>query len=135
MYWAKWSALCKPKERGGMGFRDIRSFNRALLAKQIWRMEANPQSLVSSVFKASYFKHGDLRTARVTSNASFIWISLAWSRDLIEQGSAWRVGDGRKISVWGDKWVAGWAGTITDSGVGPGGAEMKVRDLMVSGMW
>lgn len=33
MHWLKWGELCKRKERGGLGFRDIKSFNKALLEK------------------------------------------------------------------------------------------------------
>ena len=31
--WVRWKYLCKPKEEGGLGIRDIRKFNVALLAK------------------------------------------------------------------------------------------------------
>lgn len=83
----KWEALCRPKERRGIGFRDIRSFNKTLLAKQVRRMINNPTSLVAKVFKATYFRGGDIMMAEVSSAASFLWRSLAWSRSLLEKGT------------------------------------------------
>ena len=49
MAWISWEKLCTPKVKGGMGFRNLRAFNLALIAKQWWRMQQNPNSLVHSV--------------------------------------------------------------------------------------
>ncbi|KAK2648867.1 hypothetical protein Ddye_016356 [Dipteronia dyeriana] len=34
MHWCSWDRLCKPKRDGGLRFRDLETFNRALLANQ-----------------------------------------------------------------------------------------------------
>ena len=48
-HWADWVRSCKPKYSGGMSFRNLRKFNEALLAMQVWRLMQNKQSLVFKV--------------------------------------------------------------------------------------
>jgi len=40
------------KVHGGLGFKDISTFNIAMLGKQGWKFETEPHSLVSRIFEA-----------------------------------------------------------------------------------
>ncbi|KAK9931693.1 hypothetical protein M0R45_018961 [Rubus argutus] len=55
IHWLNWDALCKPKEEGGLSFRNLHLFNLAMLAKQAWRIVQNPSSLISQLYKAQVF--------------------------------------------------------------------------------
>ncbi|KAK2646960.1 hypothetical protein Ddye_022155 [Dipteronia dyeriana] len=35
IHWCKWQQLCKPKSEGGLGFRDLETFNRSLLPSNV----------------------------------------------------------------------------------------------------
>lgn len=105
IHWLSWEALCRSKEEGGMGFRDLYLFNLALLAKQAWRLISHPQSLLAQIYKARYFSDGDFWTASLTTYPSYSWRSILASRELLMAGSRWQVGSGHSIRIWEDRWL------------------------------
>lgn len=64
------------KDRGGLGFKNLESFNQPMLAKQCWRLLTNPNSLAAKVIKEKDFKQSNLLESRLGSKPSFIWRSL-----------------------------------------------------------
>ena len=86
-------SLCSSKSVGGMGFRDIQKFNNALLAKQVWRLFHNKDTLLYRVFSAKYFPHGNILDAPIHPNCSFAWRSILQAREVINKGALWRVGN------------------------------------------
>lgn len=103
--WLNWDTMCLPKNRGGLGFRDLRSFNLALLAKQGWRLLTNSNSLFSRVYKAKYFPHCSFTEATLGRNPSYVWRSIMAAQSIVQRGIRWQVGNGDKIRVWHDKWI------------------------------
>lgn len=61
MHWTCWESLCKPRGCGGLGFRNLIAFDKALLAKHVWRIIYASHSLKVCVLKARYFKYWDIR--------------------------------------------------------------------------
>ncbi|KAK9988307.1 hypothetical protein SO802_028546 [Lithocarpus litseifolius] len=88
-----------------MGFRNLQAFNLALLAKQGWRILSNPNSLLAKVYKAKYFPYDDILNAKLGSNPSYAWRSIYNSLEVIRKGTRWRVGNGKRIHIWEDKWL------------------------------
>jgi hypothetical protein len=103
--WMSWANMGLAKSNGGMGFRDLHGFNKALLAKQGWRLVQDPNSLVGRIFKAKYYHGGSFLEAKTGSRPSFAWRSILAARELLKEGLQWRVGDGKSIKIWGDKWI------------------------------
>ena len=103
--WVSWRKMCKSKLHGGMGFRNLEAFNLAMLARQGWRMLSNPSSLVARVFKARYFPHDEILNSKKGTNPSYAWRSIHISLDVLRKETRWRVGNGRRIHIWEDKWL------------------------------
>lgn len=64
------------KSKGGLGFRDIESFNMALLAKQEWRFLQLSRSMAARVFKEKYIKTVPLTEEKLGHRPSYIWRSV-----------------------------------------------------------
>jgi hypothetical protein len=103
--WMAWGGMGKHKLEGGLGYRDLRSFNNALLAKQGWRLINNPDTLVGRIFQEKYYPTGDFLSSSLGSCPSYAWRSIWEAIPLLKEGLMWRVGDGSTIKIRDDKWI------------------------------
>ncbi|KAL0003298.1 hypothetical protein SO802_017079 [Lithocarpus litseifolius] len=97
--------MCLLKEQGGMGFRDLKTFNLALLAKQGWKLQNYSNSLFYQVFKAKYLPHTNFVDAITGSHPSYVWRSILVAQGIVRKGLRRRVGNGESIHIWQDSWL------------------------------
>jgi hypothetical protein len=113
IHWVNWKNTCKAKSKGGMGFKDLRAFNEALLAKQGWRLITNPTSLVARILKAKYYPNCEFLKAKQPHTTSYSWQSIHKASWLLKKGCFWNIGDGASINIWTDRWIHTHFGSTT----------------------
>jgi len=74
--WIKWETVCLPKEKGGLGIKDINSFNLALPGKWKWNLFQNHSDLWARVLESKYGGWRNLAEASRDSNDSIWWRDL-----------------------------------------------------------
>jgi hypothetical protein len=67
-----WESLCLPKDQGGLGFRLMKEVNLSLISKLGWKLFSNQDCLWVSLFKAKYFKYGNILSSPLSAG-SWIW--------------------------------------------------------------
>ncbi|VFQ76132.1 unnamed protein product, partial [Cuscuta campestris] len=105
IHWMSWTRMAVPKNFGGLGFKQLRAFNVAMLGKQGWRFLTRPEALVSRVFKARYFPTSSFLEAHLGANPSSCWRSILESQSLLLEGIRRRVGNGRDTLIWDSPWL------------------------------
>ncbi|XP_059458992.1 uncharacterized protein LOC132188495 [Corylus avellana] len=108
IHWLNWSKMGEAKNCGGMGFRDFKCFNKALLAKQYWRLWNLPNSLVSQIMAAKYYPHGSALEAQLGNKPSFAWRSIWGLGDLLKDGLVWRIGNDATVQELIDQDTRWW---------------------------
>jgi len=68
--------LTARKNNGGMGFKDIASFNVAMLGEQGLKFQMDVDRLVTGLFKARCFPNSDFLWSKLGSNPSYVWRSI-----------------------------------------------------------
>jgi hypothetical protein len=94
----------KSQFMGGMGFHDFHSFNKALLAKQFWRLWHHPESLIASIMKAKYHPESSILEAGVGHRPSFACRSIHSSSAIVKEGLVWHMASGSSVQIWKHRW-------------------------------
>lgn len=137
MCWVSWDKLTKSKRDGGLGFREIETFNDALLAKQSWRILQKPDCLLAKVLLGKYCKTENFMKVQASNACFHGWRSILCGRDLILLNTCKTIGNGEDTNIWEEPWLS--TTTLTRP-MGPpeqSTQDVKVADLLCSttGNW
>jgi hypothetical protein len=105
IHWINWQKIKKHKLQGGLGFKNLRAFNEALLAKQGWRLINYPNSLVAQVLKAKYYPNDHFLQAKPKQQTSYSWKSIQNASWILRKGCYWTIGNGENTNIWDDNWI------------------------------
>ena len=86
-------------KEGGLGFRDLHSFNKAMLAKQGWRLIQNLDSLCARILKANYYPNSDFLNAKCKDGCSYTWRSIMQWLKVLKDGVIWHIGNGQRVGI------------------------------------
>lgn len=105
LHWLNWDKMSKAKGVGGLGFRGISDFNLCLLGKHYWRLLSQENLLVGKVLKGRYFSRGTINNCFIEYNPSYAWRSIMGAREVVQQGTRWRIRNREKVKILNDRWI------------------------------
>jgi hypothetical protein len=97
VHWMSWRRMGLSKADGGLGFRDLRSFNMALLAKHAWRLWYSPNSSLAQIMEAKYYCGQNFLDSKLGNQPSFAWHSIHSSCGLLREGLVWWIGNESRV--------------------------------------
>ncbi|KAG7536796.1 Endonuclease/exonuclease/phosphatase superfamily [Arabidopsis suecica] len=106
MCWVSWKNLSKAKGKGGLGFRDLQSFNDALLAKLSWRILTKPECLLAKILLGKYCHTSSFLESKVPASTSHGWRGICVGRDLLKTQLGRLIGNGATTDIWYDSWLS-----------------------------
>ena len=102
----KWATVCAPLHFGGLAIRSLRSFNKALFGKWLWRFGNELQALWRRVIRGKYGCEGGgwFSLPVIGSHGVSLWksISCGWPSFLCH--IQFKVGVGFTFRFWQDIW-------------------------------
>ncbi|CAA0836867.1 Unknown protein [Striga hermonthica] len=133
LHWVAWGKLAVPKCEGGLGFQDIKLFNRALILKQLWRLIEYPDLLMCRVLKDKYFPHCSFFDCSLTNGASWLWRSWFSLLPTLRNKVNITIQNGEKTKINDCNWVPGLLKGTPSLRADIDGNLFAVKDLLIAG--
>ncbi|KAJ9561524.1 hypothetical protein OSB04_006684 [Centaurea solstitialis] len=100
-----WNVLCCPRECGGLGFKNLSIWNRALIAKNMWDILTSRPTLWVSWVRSLNIHSSNFWIIRKTNAWSWVLRKMMDLRSVLRPHVVSRIGDGRNTQAWEDTWL------------------------------
>ncbi|KAL0287625.1 UNVERIFIED_CONTAM: putative mitochondrial protein [Sesamum angustifolium] len=98
-----WEQVCRPKEEGGLGFRNILVMNQALMLKHLWKLIQNDRKSIWADWIIKYRLHKKTLWTFHCSTGSWGWKKMIKLSPFFQRGLQYKV-DGLYFQLWQDIW-------------------------------
>ncbi|GAV69129.1 zf-RVT domain-containing protein [Cephalotus follicularis] len=134
----KWADVCKPFLEGGLGIRDLKTWNKSLLLKHLWSV-LTEDSIWAKWCHAYLLHNSNLWTATSHGHLSWSWRQILRLRPLAKEHLIYKCGNGEHFSLWFDPWLHGDSvhalyghRVIFEAGLSK---HARVKDVIREGEW
>lgn len=134
-----WKEVCMQKSEGGLGLKSLHIWNEALMAKHLWNVISNKDSLWVKWVNGQWLKGDSIWVSKPNQDNSWSWRQILSLRDKVRNFVIHKIGNGKKCFFWFDKWhergpmcnLINYASLVHSSM----DMKIKVADLVNNGAW
>ncbi|GAV61906.1 zf-RVT domain-containing protein [Cephalotus follicularis] len=134
----QWAEVCKPLAEGGLGIKDMKTWNKSLLLKQIWAV-LTEDTLWVKWCQAYLLNTSNLWAIPARGLFSWSWRQILLLRPLAREHLIYKCGNGERFSLWFDPLLQGDSihalyghKVMYDTCLG---TETRVKEMLWEGEW
>ena len=98
-----WKYVCRSKRRG-LGLKDLHMWNKAMIVKHLWHVVVDKDSLWVKWINTYKLKGRSVWDVEIETKDSWGWKCLLNLRDIVGRHMRYKIGDGKNVNIWHDKW-------------------------------
>ena len=94
-----WNNICKPKDQGGLGLKNLQYWNEVLVIKQLWNIAAKKDNLCVKWVNVQKLKGRSIWEVACEKNCSSGWKNILNLRDKVRHHIYFKIGNGKAVSA------------------------------------
>lgn len=102
----RWKDLCVPKNGGGLEFRLLKEWNKAINMKHLWALSQKADTLWVKWVHMYILKGYSLKGIQIPSDVSWVMGKLLKLQGLCQGWIRYIIGNGEETFLWTDNWHA-----------------------------